>query len=163
MDTNSIIKILGVLLTALASMGMCQIAKAIYYAVKKRKFTLEGFFVSGGFPSSHSAFCISLITSMALVQIFIDKALNYSLPVAFVFACIIIHDALGVRMEAQKHAKLLNKMAEQLNDEQKAQIGYESTLKEHIGHRLIEVIVGIVIGLFTGLLGFIVIKYGFSL
>ena len=47
-----------------------------------------------------------------------------------------IHDAMGVRYEASKHAIILNKMVDNLSDEEKMDLGFgkNGKLKEMLGH-----------------------------
>ena len=73
---------------------------------------------------------------------------------------IVLHDAMGVRLEASKHAKILNNLASDMTYEEKLELGYgeKGSLKEMLGHRAIEVLGGIIVGILVGIIGFIIFK-----
>ena len=137
------------------TMLICQLIKFIIYSVRMKKpqwFILAS---TGGFPSSHSAFCIALDVSLLTLQLQIDGKVDWSFAVAVVFSIIILHDAMGVRLEASKHARILNRFAEHLTDEEKQELGYgkKGKLKELLGHRSWEVFGGIIVGAIGGIAG----------
>jgi acid phosphatase family membrane protein YuiD len=115
---------------------------------------------TGGFPSSHSSFCISLCVSLGLFQYNDLGGLDWSFPVAVVFSMIVLHDAMGVRLEASKHAKILNNLTSEMSFEERIELGFgeKGLLKEMLGHRAIEVLGGTIIGIIIGCLGFIIFK-----
>ena len=139
------------------TMLLAQAVKILTYFIKYHKLDLSVVVSTGGFPSSHSAFCISLCVSMGLFQWYDNGALEWSFVVACVFAAIIIHDAMGVRLEASKHAKILNRIAV-LTDEEKEEIGYgkNGQLKELLGHKFSEVLAGIIFGIICAVIGFFI-------
>ncbi|MEQ1849337.1 MAG: divergent PAP2 family protein [Candidatus Peribacteraceae bacterium] len=90
----------------------------------------EGFFRSGGMPSTHSAFVTSL-----LIVVWQHAGLDsIEFAIAFVIASLFWYDAMVSRKEIGEQAKVLN------------QLQKLSVLKERIGHSLKEVIGGIVFG-----------------
>lgn len=105
---------------------------------------------TGSMPSSHTAFVTSLAISIGLIE-GIDSAV---FALAFVFALITIHDAVKVRGESGKQAKILNQMQEDfyvlttlvnVKEFEKN----EEKLKELIGHTGTEIIGGLFIGIIT--------------
>ncbi len=97
---------------AFVAWASAQIIKTLLTLVLTKKFVPERLFGSGGMPSSHSALVCSLAVGMARSQGFSSPL--FALCVAF--AGIVMYDAMGVRREAGKHAKLLNRMQFDFND-----------------------------------------------
>ncbi|AKG37840.1 membrane protein [Paenibacillus durus ATCC 35681] len=98
-------------------------------------------FSTGGMPSSHSAAAASLATSIGIMN-----GLDSSLfAIAAVVCAITMYDAAGIRRHAGLHAALLNRITQNLS-----QITRDKTpaahLKELLGHRPLEVLVGLVLG-----------------
>ncbi len=87
------------LMTALVSMLLAQILKIIYYFIVEKRINLIHFFEAGGMPSSHSALVCSLVTIVGLRQGF--DSVFYA--VVFVFAVIVMYDAMKVRHEDVGH------------------------------------------------------------
>ena len=151
------IRAIQILIISLASMMCAQILKFILYSIKSKKFKWNLLLSTGGVPSSHSSFCVALVISLGMFQWRdLDGTLDWSFAVSVVFAMIIIHDAMGVRLEASKHAKILNRIAD-LTDEEKEEIGYgkNGQLKEMLGHKATEVLAGIILGIIFGIFGFL--------
>ncbi|MBN2557648.1 MAG: divergent PAP2 family protein [Clostridia bacterium] len=94
---------------------------------------------SGGMPSSHAAFVISLATVIGIGEGFGSAIFG----VTFAFAMIVMYDAAGVRRAAGKQARVLNRMFHH----SKGEFHFEEELKELIGHTPVEVIAGGVLGL----------------
>ena len=93
-------------------------------------------------PSSHSAFIVSLAIGIGRIDGF-----NSSIfALAFVFASIVMYDAMGIRRAAGEHAKLLNLILSKDNtfklDNKK--------LKELLGHTPFEVLGGLILGIIIG-------------
>eukprot|EP00899_Mesostigma_viride_P017191 jgi/Mesvir1/25473/Mv01737-RA.1 len=103
----------AVLVAAAASCISAQLAKPLVLIWKERssapRITLRSFFRSGGMPSSHAASVTSLATAVGLERGF-DDAL---FAACFVYACVVIYDAQGVRRQAGYHADVLNAAAAQ--------------------------------------------------
>ena len=88
----------------------------------------------------------------------LDGKLDWSFAVAVIISVIVVHDAMGVRLEASKHAKILNNLAADMPEEEKQKLGFgkKGRLKEMLGHKGLEVLGGIIIGIVSGLIGFFV-------
>ena len=63
---------------------------------------------------------------------------------AFVVSCIISYDSMGVRLETEKQAKVIKELGKKHN--------LDFKLKEHLGHKMNEVIVGYIYGIFIAYL-----------
>lgn len=124
---------------------VAQTIKVLIYLNKKKKFDISKFFSSGGMPSSHTSFVVSL-------AITIGKNSGFDSPVfgiAFVIALVVMYDAAGVRRAAGKQAQVLNKLIAQM---QSGEMHIEATLKELIGHSPFEVFAGAILGTLFALL-----------
>ena len=121
-----------------------QIIKVISRLLVERKFDFTLFVSSGGMPSSHSSFTVSLAVVIGKVYGW-DSGL-FGLAVAF--ALIVMYDAAGVRRAAGRQAKVLNKLVHTHMD----RIEFEGKLKELLGHTPLEVLMGALLGILMGLL-----------
>ena len=161
--TNSNIinsRVIQTIIICVFSMLFCQIAKFIILSIKNKDINWNVLYSTGGFPSSHSGLCMSLVTSLFLFQLNDLGTLDWSFAVAVVFSIIVIHDAMGVRLEASKHAKILNNLTSEMSVEEKRTIGFgkKGSLKEMLGHKSFEVAGGVFFGILIGILGFIIFK-----
>lgn len=104
----------------------------------KNGFKWEYFFTHGHMPSAHTAFVISTLTSIG----YYEGTNNGIFALAFIFAFLIIDDALRLRMYLGDQGRYLNMLIEQLPVDRRK----FPRLKERIGHRLSEVLIGGLIG-----------------
>lgn len=103
-------------------------------------YALEHGLTYGHMPSSHTGFAVSLITSVG----YYEGISTGSFAVALALAIIIVDDAIRLRIQLGDQAKHMNKLAEELGlDPQKF-----PRLKERVGHKKIEVIIGAILGFF---------------
>jgi acid phosphatase family membrane protein YuiD len=105
----------------------------------------EYMFTHGHMPSAHTAFALSLATSVG----YYEGLGSGSFAVAFALAFILIDDAARIRMYMGDQGRYLNMLVAQLKgeiDESKF-----PPLKERVGHRVSEVIVGGIVGVFATL------------
>lgn len=112
-------------------------------AVLQGKYRPSLLFSSGGMPSVHSATVASLAT-VALIEGGPNSPL---FGITGVFAAIVMYDSLGVRRAAGEQAKVLNLLIEDLstNGAVKTPKKY-GHLKEILGHRPLEVAIGLMLG-----------------
>ncbi len=116
---------------------LVQIIKFIIYSIK-HGWDIRYIFTHGHMPSAHTAFAVSIITSVG----FFEKTNSGSFAVAIALAFLIIDDATRLRMHLGDQGRYLNMLVEQLNiDTDKY-----PRLKERTGHRVSEVIVGAILG-----------------
>jgi uncharacterized protein len=114
-----------------------QILKFVLFSIKNG-IQWEYFFTHGHMPSSHTAFVISTLTSIG----YYEGTNNGVFALAFIFAFIIIDDALRLRVFLGDQGRYLNMLVEMLPVDKKK----FPRLKERVGHRLNEVLIGGVIG-----------------
>ena len=98
---------------------------------------------NGGMPSSHTSFTFSLAFVIGYLQGFTSPLFAATL----VFSMVVAYDAMGLRMESGKHAVMLNKIIEELFEGDTKE-GFK-LLKEQLGHKPLEVLMGIVLGIIT--------------
>lgn len=128
-----------------------QVLKPIFLYMRTRKFDIQQTIACGGFPSSHTSTVIALTTAVAIVE-----GLDSSLfAVTSVFSFIVIYDAVNVRYYAGKNIQLTKQLISDLEFMSKLKFSdpiYFEKIKSVLGHRLVEVIGGIVLGFFLTLL-----------
>lgn len=128
----------------LISWFAAQLIKVLIKLVTQRKFDFTLFVSSGGMPSSHASFSVSLSVVLGRLYGF-DSGL---FGLAFAFALIVMYDAAGVRRAAGKQAKVINKLIHSHFDRTQ----FEEKLKELVGHTPFEVFMGALLGIVAGLL-----------
>ncbi len=124
---------------------VAQVGKAVLHLIIHKEFSLERLLGSGGMPSSHSAMVCALFMAAA-------RKTGVSSPefaITLVLAAIVMYDAMGVRLETGKQAKLLNQIVEDL---QSHKFNTEKRLKELVGHTPIQVLSGALLGILLALL-----------
>ena len=132
------------LISSLAAWLAAQVIKTILYFVVNKTLDWHRLFGDGGMPSGHSATVTALAVTAAL-----DEGLGSPLfAVSGILAVIVMHDAMGVRLEAGKHAKAINELMGMLAGDSKP----EEALKEFLGHTPLQVFFGALLGLVIALL-----------
>lgn len=117
--------------------GITQVVKYIVYSLK-HGWNLHYAMTHGHMPSAHTAFIVSLVTAVG----FLDGFHTGAFAVAAALAIIVIDDAVRLRMYMGDQGRYLNMLIRQLDvDTDKF-----PRLKERIGHRISEVIVGGIFG-----------------
>lgn len=135
---------------SIIAMMLAQLLKLPIQYIFDKKWTPSIIFSTGGMPSSHSAFVTALTLSLALTE----GVTSPYFAISFVLAGVVIHDAVGIRREAGKHATVLNQMSEEVESlvkefrkgEDRDNIVIESRLKELLGHEPIEALTGTLFG-----------------
>ncbi len=147
-----------ILISALVSMLIAQLSKVIYHSIKEKKFAWKFFFSTGGMPSSHTSTMVALVTTLGILQLHYESGVGYVFAVALAVTVVVVYDAMGVRYEAGRHARLLNNMLEHEPENVQKEVGYDpkNGLKEYLGHKPKEVICGLFLGLFVGILSAII-------
>lgn len=129
-----------------------QLLKVFIDFLTNKKINMSRLHGAGGMPSSHSA----LVCGVALCAF---TTYGYQSPVfamAMVLAVIVMYDATGVRWAAGLHARAINDLVDYLTDSE--EFGKESLqemipeLNESLGHRIIEVVCGALLGIVIALL-----------
>lgn len=88
--------------SGLCAWAVAQSMKIILNFFVERKWDFRIIFASGGMPSSHSALCTALTTSVAICHGVADSLF----PVCLGFSLIVMYDAIGVRRHAGMQAEV---------------------------------------------------------
>lgn len=110
---------------------LSQIIKTIIELIKTKKININRLINGmGGMPSTHCSIVSSLTTLIYLNYTYASPLFSISL----IFSLIIIYDSMGIRYESSCHAKVLNDL-----------LG--TKLKEPLGHKPTEVLLGVSLGI----------------
>lgn len=121
-----------------------QIVKFIIESLKYKKLKWERLFNgSGGMPSTHTTLSCTL-----LFMILFNEGLDsVYFSLSLVLSLIVGYDAMNVRRESGRQAKAINKMIKEVNKDNE----YKK-LKEQLGHKPKEVLVGVILGLIVSII-----------
>lgn len=122
-----------------------QLIKTFINFIVTKDFNAERLVGAGGMPSAHSA-CVSALAVASAKQCGCSSP---EFAIAFIFACVVIYDAMGVRRAAGEQAKVINQLTDTLfrSFGQTEDIFVVSQLKELLGHTPVEVLAGIILGI----------------
>lgn len=122
---------------------ICQLIKFAIESFESKKMRFDRLFNgSGGMPSSHTTFSITLTTLICLEE-------GFSSPlfaICLIFSMIVSYDAIGVRYESGKQAEAINDLVKDLITNKKQKLSYK-VLKEQLGHKPLEVLGGLILGI----------------
>ncbi len=135
-----------VLIIPICSWAITQLLKVIVILIQKKQLDLRYLVISGGMPSSLSAFVSALATSVALIQGLGSVAFGISA----IFALVVIYDAAGVRRSVGQQSVVLNRIIRELRLRRPlTELGRD--LKEFVGHTQFQVIIGTLLGIVIAL------------
>ncbi|PIT87576.1 MAG: hypothetical protein COU31_02180 [Candidatus Magasanikbacteria bacterium CG10_big_fil_rev_8_21_14_0_10_40_10] len=117
----------------------------------KKKVSWHDVFAYSDMPSGHTSVVISLASIIGL-KMGIDSP---TFAVAFVFATIVIVDAIGLRNYLGQHGKTLNVLVKDLKEDDFLDDSYPKQL-EKIGHTPLQVLVGGTIGILTSIVAWLI-------
>ena len=140
-----------ILITAVTGWFVAQVLKTLIHMMMTKTFDPERLVGSGGTPSSHS----STVCAMATASLRSYGAGSFEFAVTAIVAIIVMHDAMGVRLETGKQAKLLNEITAAFKTLEGASFssGFSSQrLKEFVGHTPLQVFAGAILGILIGAL-----------
>jgi len=111
------------------------------------KADIRSLISSGGMPSAHAAVVCSLATIALLDQGFASPLFGVSV----VLAAIVMYDSFGVRRSSGEQARVLNQLVGDLHNNGILRNNQDNqTLREILGHRPLEVLVGAILGVIGG-------------
>lgn len=141
----SIMELVGsnqVLVSAALGWLVAQFLKTLIDIWYNKSFSPDRLWGSGGMPSSHSATVCALATSSAIKY----GMGGFEFAVSFIFAVVVMYDAMGVRRETGKQAKLLNMILDNNMFGENFE-HFEEKLKEFVGHTPLQVFMGAILGI----------------
>lgn len=121
----------------LAGFG-AQVIKLICLWFRHKTLTWRDLVVTGGMPSSHSAFVVSLTTI-----IYLEEGVTTAFAISLVLAMIVLRDAFGVRRTAGEEGLIINELIKKLKIKTETHFA--------LGHTPMQVLVGAVWGLVVAL------------
>ncbi len=129
------------LMSGVAGWVVAQVLKTLLDIALNQSFNPERLVGSGGMPSSHSATVCALTTAAGLRY----GAGSFEFSVCFILSMVVMYDAIGVRQETGKQAKVLNSLL--FDDFLKLDgVVLQEKLKEYVGHTPIQVAAGAILG-----------------
>ncbi|WP_251495785.1 divergent PAP2 family protein [Otoolea muris] len=130
------------LMSAVTGWVVAQVLKTLLDISLNRSFNPERLVGSGGMPSSHSATVCGLATAAGLRY----GTGSFEFAICFILAAVVMYDAIGVRQETGKQAKVLNRLL--FEDLLKLDsVVLQEKLKEYVGHTPIQVLAGAILGI----------------
>ena len=141
-----------IIYNSILALVAAQVIKFIIFSIKEKKMISKALISTGGMPSSHS----SLVSALTM-SIYLYHGVNVYFAIALVLSLVIIHDAMGIRYEASKHARALNQIKLRLNLIENIDVE-EKKLKEALGHKPREVLAGVILGVAVAIIGFYILK-----
>jgi len=136
------------LVVCITSWLISSILKIPIFFLMHKKFQVSLAFGTGGMPSSHAATMTGTTLAIGLFSGFDHPAF----AIAVAISMIVIYDAAGVRREAGFHAEALNRLIDEWFALTKTPQADQKKLKEMLGHTPIEVVGGVLTGLLTALI-----------
>ena len=115
-----------ILINAVTGWLCAQILKTITHLIINKKFVWERLVGDGGMPSAHSA----TVCALAGTTFLHCGPVSPEFAIAAIFAIIVMHDAMGVRFETGKQAKILNEMMDIFKSMGNSTLTAEEKLKE---------------------------------
>lgn len=140
------------LLVPFTSLVCAQVIKFTIESIKAKKLMWGRLFNgNAGMPSTHTSFSFSL-AYLVLLEFGVTSAL---FAITLIFALIVAYDSMGVRMESGKQAEAINTIVDEMfSTNPKISI---AKLKEQLGHKPLEVLMGMLLGIIVSLIYFYII------
>lgn len=140
--TGNLILNLSILAWALA-----QVMKFFIVLFTEGRLDWQKILASGGMPSSHSATVCACASSVG----YLYGTTSPLFSIAAVLAVVVMYDAANVRRAVGEQGRILNRIIE--NWDKIDPNFVEQSLKEILGHTLLQVIIGALLGVAIGLGG----------
>ena len=118
-----------------------QLLKLLIFFFRHKSLSWHDLVVTGGMPSSHSAFVVSLASI-----VYLEEGLSTAFVISLVLAFIVLRDAFGVRRTVGMEGKQIEKLLKLHK--------LKSKFHYSMGHTPLEVAVGACLGLASSLLIF---------
>ena len=128
-------------LAVLAGGFGAQLLKLIIYFFRHKTLSWHDLVVTGGMPSSHSAFVVSLASI-----IYLEEGLSTAFVISLVLTLIVLRDAFGVRRTVGMEGKQIEKLLKLHK--------LKSKFHYSMGHTPLQVAVGAALGLACSLIVF---------
>ncbi len=144
----------GAILVPIISWLIAQVLKLFIDAAVNKSFRISRLYGDGGMPSGHSA----TVMSLAIIVGMVDGFGSTNFAIALIFAIVVMHDALGVRRETGKQARVILSMLDVLGEyfsEKDTKIKDEK-LKVLVGHTPLQVFFGATLGIIVAVVYYLI-------
>ncbi len=128
-----------VLLAVLLAGFGAQLIKLITLWFRHKTLTVHDLVVTGGMPSSHSAFVVALATI-----VYLEEGASTAFAISLVFAFVVLRDAFGVRRSVGEEGMVIHTILRKIKLRTKTHFS--------MGHTPLQVLVGSVIGFVVAVL-----------
>lgn len=148
------------LVAAMAAIFISQLTKIPVAYLLHGRLNVNLMFSTGGMPSSHSAGVTALITG-----IIIDQGWESPLTaISVTFGILVMFDSMGVRRQSGEHGIIINELISEFQSLTRSLTASEATIEqtdenentmqstEFLGHKPIEVLLGLVYGILLALI-----------
>lgn len=125
---------------------VAQLLKVVFVFIQQKKVDFRRLVGSGGMPSSHTAIVTAMSTSVACLE----GVQSPLFAVCIVVSLVVMYDATNVRRAAGDQAAILNYMMDHWSEQAPELFG--KNLKELLGHTPLQVVIGAILGIGTGLI-----------
>lgn len=151
------------LVAAMASIFITQLTKIPVAYILKDRLDFNLMFSTGGMPSSHSAGVTALITAIIINHGW-DSPLT---AISMTFGILVMFDSMGVRRQSGEHGIIINELISEIQAitrptrviDEADLIGTQNKTNSHsmhssefLGHKPIEVLLGLVYGIILSLI-----------
>lgn len=141
-----------ILVAGVLAWFIAQVFKCINNVITEGRFSIERLFGDGGMPSGHSA----TVTSVATMTGLVCGVGSVMFAIAAILAIIVMHDAMGVRLQTGIQAKKINDLTLRLDRMFNMNVTGEEKLKELIGHTPLQVVAGFALGVVVAVIYYVV-------
>ena len=137
---------------------VAQIVKMLVNLLRDKRLDFERLIGGGGMPSCHTATVSALVAMTGWTCGF--NSVYFALSA--ILAAVVMHDAMGVRLETGKQASSLKKLSEIISGllGKNEDMAGTSALKELVGHTPFQVLMGTILGAGVAIfMGFVMGKF----
>lgn len=130
---------------------LAQALKPFFNYIKTHEWNWSLLKDSGGFPSSHSAMVAALALAVGIQEQFSSTIFAVTLTVAV----IVVYDAANVRYYSGQNIKITQQLVKDIHEKLNVDLDspiYQTKVKNVLGHKWIEVIGGIILGMLVALI-----------
>ena len=130
---------------------LAQALKPFFNYIKTHEWNWSLLKDSGGFPSSHSAMVAALALAVGIQEQFSSTIFAVTLTVAV----IVVYDAANVRYYSGQNIKITQQLVTDIHEKLNVDLDspiYQTKVKNVLGHKWIEVIGGIILGMLVALI-----------
>jgi len=150
----------GVFTVPVIAWFTAQVLKLFLNLAIRHKMELGMLWSGGGMPSSHSA----TVGALATVTGWTCGFGSVFFAISAIFAAVVMHDAMNVRLETGKQSTSIKRIAELVNHfltERDEELRTEK-LKELVGHTPLQVLMGFILGIIVSVIWCIIMGHGYE-